>query len=104
MKRFAIIAHDHIDASDKRLIHLAAHLEHVTKHLDRYAVAGPLRDTGNADGVIAASLLIVKADSAAEARTFLETDPYFHAGVWRAIEIYDFNAVAGDWVGGKAWG
>jgi uncharacterized protein YciI len=40
MKRFAIIAHDHTDASDKRRTHLTAHLEYVTKHLDRYAVAG----------------------------------------------------------------
>ena len=29
MKRFAIIAHDHADASDKRRTHLAAQLAHV---------------------------------------------------------------------------
>lgn len=29
MKRFAIIAHDHADASDKRRNRLAAHLAHI---------------------------------------------------------------------------
>lgn len=101
MNVFSITAQDSPDAPTKRVTHLDAHLAHVEAHLARYAVAGPLRD---AAGRITGSLLIVKADSIADAQAFLETDPYFIAGVWNAIDIRAFAAVAGDWVGGKAWG
>jgi uncharacterized protein len=100
MKLFSIIAEDGADSVTTRATHLDAHLKHVEAHLTRYAVAGPLRD---ANGAITGSLLIVKAASIADARAFLEMDPYFIANVWRAIDIRAFNAVAGDWVGGKVW-
>jgi uncharacterized protein YciI len=45
----------------------------------------------------------VKAVDEADARTLIEADPYFRAGVWADIEIRAFGAVAGDWVGGKTW-
>jgi uncharacterized protein len=98
MKLFTIIAEDGANSVTLRAKHLDAHLAHVEANLARYAVAGPLR---GANGVITGSLLIVKADSIASARAFLETDPYFVANVWRSIDIRAFNAVAGDWVGGK---
>jgi uncharacterized protein len=101
MNYFSIQAQDSPDAPTKRVTHLDAHLAHVEAHLARYAVAGPLRD---AQGKMTGSLLVVKAESVADAQRFLETDPYFIAGVWGAIEIRAFAAVAGDWVGGKAWG
>jgi uncharacterized protein YciI len=50
-------------------------------------------------------LRAITLDASDKRRNHLaEADPYFHAGVWHAIEIYDFNAVAWDWVDGKAWG
>jgi uncharacterized protein len=101
MKLFTIIAEDATNSVILRARHLDAHLAHVEAHLERYAVAGPLHD---ANGLITGSLLIVKAESIADARAFLEIDPYFVANVWRSIDIRAFNAVAGDWVGGKAWG
>jgi uncharacterized protein len=101
MKLFTIIAEDATNSVTLRATQLDAHLAHVETHLDQYAVAGPMRGT---DGVITGSLLIVKAETIADARAFIETDPYFVTGVWRSIDIRAFNAVAGDWVGGKAWG
>jgi uncharacterized protein len=101
MKLFTIIAEDGANSVTLRARHLDVHLAHVEAHLARYVVAGPMRGT---DGVITGSLLIVKAETIADARAFLETDPYFVAKVWRSIDIRAFNAVAGDWVGGKAWG
>jgi uncharacterized protein len=97
---YTIIAHDKPGANARRLTHLAAHLAHVEANLGQMLVAGPLR---NADGEICASLLVVKAETEAEARAFLEKDPYFAADIWDNIEIHSFNAVAGDWVGGRAW-
>lgn len=96
---FACRCRDSEAATDLRQRHLHAHLDHVTQNVARYAVAGPLKD----GAAIAGSLLIIRADSEAEARAFLETDPYFVAGVWDNIEVDMFLAVAGDWVGGITW-
>ncbi len=100
MPLFAIIAHDRPGSAEERRARLGAHLHHIEQTLGSLAVAGPLRD---ADGNITGSLLVVHADSAEEARLLLERDPYHAAGIWAEIEIRAFNAVAGDWAGGKAW-
>ncbi|MEE4349027.1 MAG: YciI family protein [Pacificimonas sp.] len=99
MPLFAFTCTDGPASAALRAEHLKAHLDHVEAHIDRYAAAGPLKDGEATIG----SLLIVKAGSLAEARTFLETDPYFTAGVWPTITAAEFRAVAGDWVGGTAW-
>lgn len=80
-----------------RAEHLHAHLAHVEAHLERYAVAGPLKDGEATVG----SLLVIEAESAADARAFLAADPY--AAVWEHVEVAEFRAVAGKWVGGAAW-
>lgn len=81
-----------------RKIHLQAHLAHVEAHIGCYAVAGPLKQGKRTVG----SLLVIEADNEKAARSFFETDPYFHAGVWQAIRYHAFSAVAGEWVGGVA--
>jgi uncharacterized protein YciI len=78
---------------------LAGHLAHVEANIGDYAVAGPLKEGERTIG----SLLVIKADDAAEARALLEADPYFAAGVWASITCEEFSAVAGDWVGGATW-
>lgn len=99
-KLYAIITHDKPGATAIRMEKLREHLAHVEAGLDRLAVAGPLRDeAGNFTG----SLLVVKAESEADARALLEHDPYFKADIWSNIEIRAFGAAAGDWVGGKTW-
>ncbi|WP_416906936.1 MAG: YciI family protein [Polymorphobacter sp.] len=99
-KLYLIIARDKPGAAAVRTEKLGAHLAHVEAVIDRFAVAGPLRD--EAGGFIG-SMLVVKAGSAAEARALLESDPYFAAGIWEDVEVHAFGAVAGDWVGGKTW-
>ncbi len=99
-KFYAIIARDKPDAGTIRGEKLREHLAHVETHLDRLAVAGPLRDEA---GAFTGSLLIVKAGSEADARALLASDPYFLAGLWNDIDVRAFGAVAGDWVGGKTW-
>lgn len=99
-KFYAIITHDRPGATPTRVEKLKEHLAHVEAGLDRLAVAGPLRD---AAGNFTGSLLIVKAESEAEARALLEQDPYYRADIWSDIEIHAFGAAAGEWVGGKTW-
>jgi len=78
---------------------LSDHLAHIEAHIDDFAVAGPLKDGETTIG----SLVIVKAESEAEARAKFEADPYFAAGVWKSVQSSHFLGVAGDWVGGIAW-
>ncbi len=99
-KYYAIITRDRPGAAKTRMEKLKEHLAHVEAHIDRLAVAGPLRD---AAGAFLGSLLIVKAESEADARALIEADPYFKADIWSDVDIGAFGAVAGDWVGGKAW-
>ena len=44
-----------------------------------------------------------KRKAAAQARAWLESDPYFAAGFWARIEYRPFLPAAGDLVGGTAW-
>lgn len=99
MKLYAAIGEDGPDSARLRQQHLAAHLDYVAAHLGDYAVAGPLKRAGAPAG----SLLVIKAENEAAARARLEADPYARAGVWPRLSLYEFAAVAGDWVGGAAW-
>lgn len=100
MALYAIHALDGPAGAAKRSAHLAAHLAHVEARIDRYFVAGPLRD---AAGVTIGSLLVVEASDEADARAFLAEDPYAAADLWDSVHVSAFAAVAGSSVGGVAW-
>ena len=99
MKLYAFYCRDGEQGEELRTRFLADHLAHVEANIDRYAVAGPLKQGEATVG----SLLVIKADDEAEARTLFEADPYFRSGVWQAIRADQFMGVAGDWVGGATW-
>lgn len=100
MPHFAIIAHDVPDSAVLRDAHRAAHFVQVERIMDKVAIAGPLKD---AEGRIIGSLIVLDVADASEARSLLEADPYFAAGVWARIEVHPFLAAAGAWIGGKIW-
>jgi uncharacterized protein len=99
---FVAICHDYEDgrAIRNRVEALSAHLAYIESILHHIAVAGPIRGD---DGIIMGSILIYKTSNEAEARAWLEADPYFSADIWRQTSISPFHAVAGEWVGGKTW-
>ena len=99
MSLYAFWCRDGEGSETKRAEQMGAHLAHIEENIDRFAVAGPLKDGGETR----ASLLVIKAESLEDARSLFESDPYFAAGVWDSVEGMDFAAVAGDWVGGAAW-
>lgn len=100
MPLYAIHALDGPGGADKRSAHLAAHLAHVEAQIERYFVAGPLR---NAAGATVGSLLVVEAADEDDARAFLAEDPYADVQLWDHIHVSAFAAVAGSSVGGAAW-
>ncbi|MCX9147983.1 YciI family protein [Erythrobacter sp. WG] len=99
MRLFAFHCRDHAGSAALRAEALAAHLAHIEAHMDHYAVAGPLKEGDATVG----SLLVIRAEDAAEAKARFAADPYVSAGVWESITCDEFRAVAGEWVGGAAW-
>ncbi|MEL6876468.1 MAG: YciI family protein [Pseudomonadota bacterium] len=99
MPLFAFYCRDGENGAALREQILADHLAHIEAHIDDYAVAGPLKQGEETIG----SMLLIKAEDEAEARTKFEADPYFAAGVWQSVRASEFLGVAGDWVGGAAW-
>jgi uncharacterized protein YciI len=79
---------------------MQGHLRFIETHVERIAVAGPRTDGKQP---IDGSILVVRADSAEDARALLEGDPYYRAGVWERIDVHPFRAVCGTLVGGTTW-
>jgi len=85
---FAIIAHDARGAKELRPLHRPAHLAHLRgiESTGRLVLAGPLTD-----GV--GSLIVVDAESHAEAWETVASDPYVQNGIFENIEIHPFLQV-----------
>ena len=97
----AVICHDGPDSQPARKAAAQDHLQYVQTILERIALAGPLfSDDGQR---MIGSLYVFKTDSLAEARRWLEADPYFAAGFWQSIDFRPFLPAAGDFVGGTIW-
>jgi uncharacterized protein YciI len=85
---FVIIGHDAPDAKDKRPQHRPAHLAHLQPlaDADRVVIAGPLLDGSG-------SLIVIRAESLAEAWAIVAKDPYVVGGVFSRVEVKPFKQV-----------
>lgn len=85
---FVILGFDGPDGPTKRMVYRPAHLAKLEKlqvH-NRIILAGPLTDG-------AGSLIVLSADSLAEAQTLAQEDPYTVYGVFERIEVHPFSQV-----------
>lgn len=98
---YSIVCRDKPGSKPTRMAHLADHLAHIEAVLDRIKLAAPLRDDAEQD--FTGSVLVVTASSIADARAFIEADPYFKADIWESVQVDKLGMAAGDWVGGKPW-
>jgi uncharacterized protein YciI len=96
-----VICHDRHDSQAARSAASAAHLHWVQSMLEHIALAGPLYSHDGRRMV--GSLYVFRTTSEAQARAWLESDPYFAAGFWAAIEVRPFLPAAGQLVGGTIW-
>ena len=86
--KFVILGLDGPDGQAKRKIHRPAHLANLEPLVrqGRVVLAGPLTDqTG--------SLIVIEAESLAEAEAFAKTDPYTVHGVFARVEVHPFQQV-----------
>ncbi len=85
---FVIIGHDAPDAREKRPAVRPAHLQHLEPlaRAGRVRLAGPFLDrTG--------SLIVLEADSLAEAWAIVARDPYVTEGIFSEVEVKPFQQV-----------
>lgn len=78
---------------------LPQHMAHIERTVDRILLGGPLFEGENP----AASFLIFKAESEAEALEMAKEDPYYAAGVWERFTVRRFVGGAGTLLGGITW-
>lgn len=85
---FVVIGHDAPGAQEKRPAVRPAHLEHLRPLAEagRIRLAGPFLDkTG--------SLIVLEADSSADAWEIVARDPYVVEGIFTQVEVKPFTAV-----------
>ncbi len=86
--KFVILGFDGPDGRAKRKIYRPAHLERMERlnAQGRVVLAGPLTDG-------AGSLIVIEADSFADAEAFANEDPYTVNGVFERVEVHPFMQV-----------
>ena len=85
---FVIIGHDAPDAREKRPAVRPAHLAHLepVARAGRIRLAGPLTDESG-------SVIVLEAESLAEAWALVARDPYVTEGVFNCVEVKPFTQV-----------
>ncbi len=91
---YVIFCTDSDNSDELRVTHRDDHLAHIKSISGKLMLAGPCPADGDQAG---ASMVIVEADSADDARGIIESDPYFKGGVWSDVMVRQYNAVAGAW-------
>ena len=88
MPLFVMIGHDAPDAKAKRPVHRPAHLAHLEPlaAAGRLPLAGPFTDGSG-------SLVVLEADSLADAWAIVARDPYVVNGIFNAVEVHPFLQV-----------
>jgi uncharacterized protein YciI len=86
--KFVILGFDGPEGEARRKVHRPSHLARM-ETLDaqgRVILAGPLTDK-------VGSLIVIEAQSLAEAETFANEDPYTVNGVFERVEVHPFMQV-----------
>lgn len=85
---FVVIGHDAPGAQEKRSSVRPAHLEHLRPLVEagRIRLAGPFLDKSG-------SLIVLEAETAADAWAIVAHDPYVVEGVFNRVDVKPFTAV-----------
>jgi uncharacterized protein YciI len=85
---YALVGYDKPNGLGQRMEARPDHLVHLGNLGERCSLAGAFLD---ADGNMAGSLVVVEAESQAEAEAIFARDPYVSRGVFGSIEIRPFR-------------
>jgi uncharacterized protein YciI len=88
---FAIQALDKPGHTQLRAEVRPVHLDYLKSHLPRLQAVGPLLDDEGANAI--GSLLVIEAESRAEAEAFAANDPYAKAGLFQSVTVTRWRKV-----------
>ncbi|TCT08185.1 YciI family protein [Aquabacter spiritensis] len=88
---FVVLKKDKPDHQKVRADVRPEHLEFLNANKDKIAFGGPIL-TEDGSGMVG-SILTVEAESAAEAKAFLENDPFAKAGLFESVEVVPWKWV-----------
>ena len=91
----AVYCIDKDDMLATRLEVRPAHLQFLSEMGSRMKLAGPLMDEAGEQPV--GSLLIISADSVAQAADLMSADPYRAAGLFKSVDLRPWRGVLGEW-------
>ena len=100
-RTFLVTAYDGPNSAETRQSALDGHLDYVEKHCDRYLVCGPIRKPD--DSGLMGSFFLIEAEDAADARAFLDGDPYMASGMYETVTVHEVTAAGGRFMGGVIW-
>jgi uncharacterized protein YciI len=86
--QYALVAYDKPNALQRRLDVRPDHLKHLESLGDKLVLAGPFLDE---QGNMVGSIVVVEADSLAEAEAALRSDPFVLNGVFDSMTIKPFR-------------
>lgn len=81
---YAIVCWDRPGVGELREKTRHTHLEYLKKHGDMMHLGGPFE---SAEGAIAGTLFIINAADEAQAREFLDNEPFHKAGVFESVRL-----------------
>ncbi len=90
---FAALCHDKPDHLAVRLATRDAHVDWLKGMGSRVRIAGPFLD--DAAEIMQGSIVVIEAESLAEAKAIFATDPYAVAGLFDSVEIRPWRWVVG---------
>lgn len=85
---FIVHCVDHDDALPTRLANYEAHKAYLAQATVKTLVSGPL--TADDGETMKGSCFLLEANNKVEVMAFHQNDPFYHAGVWRAVSIHPF--------------
>lgn len=85
---FIVHCVDHDDALPIRLANYDAHKAYLAQATVKTLVSGPL--TADDGETMKGSCFLLEADNKTEVISFHQNDPFYRAGVWRAVSIHPF--------------
>ncbi len=91
--RFAVLFEDDPAKADVRPRLMPEHLAFLARNAGRILEAGPLSEAG---GGPAGGLWIVEAESAEEAKSLVEEDPFWPTGLRRSVRVLAWRRVFAD--------
>lgn len=92
MTLYVLFCVDKPNSLSVRMAAREAHLAYVRGFGDKLRLGGPMLDD---NGDMAGSLIVMEAETRAEAEAFNAQDPYTLAGLWERVDIKVLRATLG---------